>query len=296
MSWYRHKVERDLARWQSPRVGERGRCLGHPHGSGLAQVGVRRGSDLCHARRRAVRLRRHELRGRALDGHVEARPARPAAGDAVGLLRRRRLPVPAPAQRLRPRRRARRHRRLRRIDHADRADVPHGGQPARRGAHLGARRAADRRRCCARNPALAATFVLLVVWTCWSAGSASGRTGASSSPWAATHGGGRLARMAPGPASRRHQLPGVARAARLLRASTITRTGSWRSIGVIVAGVAAAGAKEIDARVPASSALFTYGLIAAFAGLFILQFIDELRSTARSRTAPRSSGSCCSPS
>ena len=47
------------------------------------------------------------------------------------------LPVRPPARRLRACRRARRHRRLRRRHHADRADVPHGGQPARRGAVCG---------------------------------------------------------------------------------------------------------------------------------------------------------------
>ena len=50
----------------------------------LAQIGVRRGFHLCRAGCRAVRLRDHELRGRALDGHVEARPSGAAAGARCG--------------------------------------------------------------------------------------------------------------------------------------------------------------------------------------------------------------------
>ena len=228
MSWYRHKVERDLARWQTAGwVSEAGASAIRAD-LRLAQIGVRRGADLCHARRRAVRLRRHELRGRPLDGHVEARPARAAAGDAVGLLRRRRLPVPAPAQRLRPRRRARRHRRVRRLDHADRADVPHGGQPARRGAHVGARRAAGRRRCCAptrRSPPRSC---------CWSCGPAWERGLSDGAHWGflvavgRDRGGGRLARLAPGPASRRASAWWCGWCRSATSCSTITRTGSWR--------------------------------------------------------------------
>ena len=98
----------------------------------------------------------------------------------MGLLRRRRLAVPAPARCLRARRRAGRHRRLRRQHHADRADVPHGGQPARRGAAVGAGRAAGGGAGRAPTPALAATFVLLVVWTWMGARrSAEPRTGRS---------------------------------------------------------------------------------------------------------------------
>ena len=78
--------------------------------------------------------------------------------------------------------------------------------------------------------------------------------------------------------------------------STITRTGSWSLIGVAVAVAAAAAGPAIDRHVPASAALFAYGLVVAFAGLYILQFIDPLMLYGTQQDTPRSSVSCCSPS
>ena len=48
------------------------------------------------------------------------------------------------------------------------------------------------------------------------------------------------------------------------------------SIGAAAALAAAAAGRTIDRTVPSSAALFTYGLVVAFAGLYILQFIDPL--------------------
>ena len=48
------------------------------------------------------------------------------------------------------------------------------------------------------------------------------------------------------------------------------------AIGAAVAVAAAAAGPAIDRHIPASAALFAYGLIVAFAGLYILQFIDPL--------------------
>jgi len=47
-------------------------------------------------------------------------------------------------------------------------------------------------------------------------------------------------------------------------------------LGAAVLLAAAAAGRAIDARLPASAALFAYGLIVAFAGLTIVQFIDPL--------------------
>ena len=43
-----------------------------------------------------------------------------------------------------------------------------------------------------------------------------------------------------------------------------------------MAVAAAAAGQTIDRTIPLSAALFAYGLIVAFAGLYILQFIDQL--------------------
>ena len=126
------------------------------------------------------------------------------------------------------------------------------------------------------NPALAATFVLLVVWTCMERGFSEWAHWGFLVPWAATTAAAAWLGWRPG-----LHLAAISFLVWLVPLGyfVLDHHAHWivALVGVVVAGVAAAGAKEIDARVPASSALFTYGLIAAFAGLFILQFIDELR-------------------
>ena len=47
-------------------------------------------------------------------------------------------------------------------------------------------------------------------------------------------------------------------------------------IGAAAALAAAAAGPTIDRTIPSSAALFAYGLVVAFAGLYILQFIDPL--------------------
>jgi uncharacterized membrane protein len=47
-------------------------------------------------------------------------------------------------------------------------------------------------------------------------------------------------------------------------------------IGLVVAGIAASGGPAIDRRVAASAALFAYGVVVAFCGLYILQFLDDV--------------------
>ena len=145
MSWYRSRVERDLARWQQAGwVNEAGASAirtdlqSRKSAFGIAPVFAILGAVLF---------------GFAVMSFVAAHWTAMSKLARLGLLLATLwgcyggagLPVPAPAQRLRACRRARRHCRLRRLDHADRADVPHGGQSARRGAHVGARRPARRR-------------------------------------------------------------------------------------------------------------------------------------------------------
>ena len=47
-------------------------------------------------------------------------------------------------------------------------------------------------------------------------------------------------------------------------------------IGAAVAVAATAAGPTIDRTIPSSAALFAYGLMVAFAGLYILQFVDPL--------------------
>ena len=145
MSWYSQRVERDLARWQTAGwVSDTGATAIK---SDLASRKSAFGAAGIFAILGAV------LFGFAIMSFVAAhwttmsKLARLALilatlwgcyGAAAYLF--------APqARRLRAGRRAGRHHRLRRRHHADRADVPHGGQPARRGALLGARGAAGGR-------------------------------------------------------------------------------------------------------------------------------------------------------
>ncbi len=68
------------------------------------------------------------------------------------------------------------------------------------------------------RPALAATFVLLVVWSCYERGLSNGAHWSFLPVWAAAAAGGGLAGLASGPAPGRHQPCDLARPARLLRA------------------------------------------------------------------------------
>jgi uncharacterized membrane protein len=126
------------------------------------------------------------------------------------------------------------------------------------------------------NPALAATFVLLVAWTCMERGFSQTAHWGFLLPWAATTAAAAWLGWRPG-----LHLAAIGLLVWLVPIGyfVLDQHAHWivALIGGGVAGVAVVGAREIDARLPASSALFTYGLIAAFAGLFILQFIDDVR-------------------
>ncbi len=124
-------------------------------------------------------------------------------------------------------------------------------------------------------PALAATFVLLVVWNTYERSLSETLHLAFVPVWA-------LAALA---AWMLRWRPGLHLAA-LSLVIWITPIGylvfdrhaHWLVvvIGLLIAGATSFGAREIDARTgPISSAVFVYGIATAVAGLFILQFIDE---------------------
>ena len=75
MSWYRNRVERDLARWQTAGWVSEAGASSIRADLASRKSAVRRGADLRHARRRAVRLRRHELRRRPLGRRCRSWPA-----------------------------------------------------------------------------------------------------------------------------------------------------------------------------------------------------------------------------
>jgi uncharacterized membrane protein len=124
-------------------------------------------------------------------------------------------------------------------------------------------------------PALAATFVLLVVWTCWERGLTQSAHWPFLIAWAA---GAAVAAWL-------GWRPGLHLAAASLVIWLVPlgyfildHHAHWLVvlIGAGVAIAAAVAAEHIDRRIAASAALFSYGLLAAFAGLYILQFIDQL--------------------
>ena len=125
------------------------------------------------------------------------------------------------------------------------------------------------------RPALAATFVLLVVWSCYERGLSNAAHWSFLPVWAA----GAVA------AGWLGWRPGLHLAAASLVIwlvplgyFVLDRHGHWLVvvIGVLAAVGAAAARPAIDRHVTASAALFTYGLIVAFAALYILQFVDTL--------------------
>jgi uncharacterized membrane protein len=124
------------------------------------------------------------------------------------------------------------------------------------------------------NPALAATFVLLVVWTCY------GRVLSGSAHWSFLPTWAAAAAVAAWLGWR----PGLHLAAAglviwliPLGYLVLDHHAHWivALLGVGVAGAAAAAGPTIDRHVPASAAAFAYALIVAFAGLFIMQFLDD---------------------
>ena len=274
MSWYRNKVERDLARWQTAGwVSEAGSAAIRADLASRKSA-VRRGADLCHARRRAVRLCRDELRRGTLGGDVEAGAAGAAAGRHCGAAT---APPPALFQR--------------QLEAFAQAAVLGGiavfgasimliaqmyhmeGNPPDAvlmwalGALLAAVLVQSR-------PALAATFVLLVVWSCYERGLSNGAHWSFLPVWAAAAAAAAWLGWRPG-----LHLAAISLVIWLVPLGyfVLDRHAHWivAAVGVLAAVGAAAAGPEIDRRIAASAALFAYGLIVAFAGLYILQFLDR---------------------
>jgi uncharacterized membrane protein len=123
--------------------------------------------------------------------------------------------------------------------------------------------------------ALAATFVLLVVWTCWERGLNHGAHWSFLIAWGAAVAAAAWLRWRPG-----LHLAALSLIVWFVPLGylILDRQAHWIVVlvGAATAAAAAAGGKAIDEYFPASAALFTYGLLTAFAGLYILQFINEV--------------------
>ncbi|KAB2917098.1 MAG: DUF2157 domain-containing protein [Hyphomicrobiaceae bacterium] len=124
------------------------------------------------------------------------------------------------------------------------------------------------------NPALAATFVLLVVWTWWERALSEAAHWAFPVAWAAAAAAAAWLRWRPG-----LHLAALSLVAWLVPLGffILDHHAHWvvAVVGATAAGAAVLAAPAIDRRMPASAALFSYGLAVAFAGLFILQFVDD---------------------
>ncbi len=125
------------------------------------------------------------------------------------------------------------------------------------------------------NPALAAAFVLLTVWSCYERGLGNAAHWSFLPVWAAAVAAALWLRWRPG-----LHLAAASLVVWLVPLGyyLLDRHAHWIvvTVGVLAAVGAAAGSREIDRRVTASGALFAYGLIVAFAGLYLIQFIDRL--------------------
>ncbi len=124
-------------------------------------------------------------------------------------------------------------------------------------------------------PALAATFVLLVVWTCWERVLGQTAHWTFLIGWAASAAAAAWLRWRPG-----LHLAALSLVIWLVPLGyfIFDHHAHWIliMIGAAVALAAAAAGQTIDRTIPSSAALFAYGLVVAFAGLYILQFIDPL--------------------
>jgi uncharacterized membrane protein len=123
------------------------------------------------------------------------------------------------------------------------------------------------------NPALAATFVLISVWSGMERGLSEGGHWGFLPVWAAAAAAALWMRWRPG-----LHLAALSLVAWLVPLGffIFDHHAHWLvvTIGVAVAASAAALAPAIERHIPASAALFTYGVAVAFAGLYIMQFID----------------------
>ena len=125
------------------------------------------------------------------------------------------------------------------------------------------------------NPALAATFVLLVVWTCYERGLSSVAHWRFLPAWAAAAAAAAWLGWRPG-----LHLAAISLVAWLVPLGyfVLDHHAHWIVVAIgVLAAIGAAGAgPAIDRRVTASAALFSYALIVAFAGLYTMQFLDHL--------------------
>jgi uncharacterized membrane protein len=127
-----------------------------------------------------------------------------------------------------------------------------------------------------RSPAtLAATFVLLTVWTCWERTETIGPHWIFLAPWAAAVAVAVWLRWRPG----RH-LAALSLVAWLVPLGylVLDRHAHWLVVAIgVTAGLAAIVAGPvIDRWTGAAQAIFAYAIAVAFAGLFIMQFIEDI--------------------
>jgi uncharacterized membrane protein len=124
------------------------------------------------------------------------------------------------------------------------------------------------------SPALAATFVLLSSWTCWERLESQTAHGSFLIAWGAAALTAAWLRWRPG-----MHLAAISLVLWLVPLGFFIgdrhQHGLVSFIGVGVAAAAAAGGARIDRQLPLSTPLFSYGLAVGYAGLFILQFLDD---------------------
>lgn len=122
-------------------------------------------------------------------------------------------------------------------------------------------------------PALAATFILLVVWTEWERSLAGAAHWSFLAPWAAATAAAAWLGWRPG-----LHLAAVALVLWIVPLGylVLDHHAHWIVVGIgaVVAAGTAAGARAIDRHAPVSAPAFAYGILVAFAGLYTLQFID----------------------
>jgi uncharacterized membrane protein len=125
------------------------------------------------------------------------------------------------------------------------------------------------------TPALAAAFVLLAVWSGWERGLSGTAHGVFLLPWATAAAVAAWLRWRPG-----LHLAALSLAAWIVPLGYLIRDrhGHWlvAAVGIAAALVAVAAAPQIDRHIRASRPVFAYAVAVAFAGLFIMQFLDDL--------------------
>jgi uncharacterized membrane protein len=124
------------------------------------------------------------------------------------------------------------------------------------------------------NPALGATFVLLAVWTGWERDLNATAHWAFLVPWAAAAAVAAWLRWRPG-----LHLAALGLVAWLVPLGffILNRHAHWlvAAIGVAAAVASVVAAPTIDRLTRGAQALFAYAVAVAFAALFIVQFLDE---------------------